>query len=63
VKNSIFKISAIILFLFIASCDLNEKTLDNVSSSYITLNNSKVHYKEYGQGEKTLILIHGWGWI
>ncbi len=60
-KNKIFKISTIILFLFITYCDLSEKTLDNVSSSHITLNDSKVHYKEYGQGEKTLIFIHGWG--
>jgi pimeloyl-ACP methyl ester carboxylesterase len=60
-KNSIFKISPIILFLFITSCDLSEKTLDTVSSSYITFNDSKVHYKEFGQGEKTLIFIHGWG--
>lgn len=60
-KNTIFKISTIILFLFITSCDVSEKTLDNVSSSYIALNDSKVHYKEYGQGEKSLIFIHGWG--
>lgn len=60
-KNSIFKISAIILFLFITSCDLSEKTLDSVSSCYIPLNDSKVHYKEYGQGEKSLVFIHGWG--
>lgn len=60
-KNTIFKISTLILFLFIISCDLSEKTLNNVSSSYITLNDSKVHYKEYGQGEKSLIFIHGWG--
>jgi pimeloyl-ACP methyl ester carboxylesterase len=61
VKNVIFKILTVILFLFITSCELNEKTLDSVSSSYITLNDSKVHYKEYGQGEKSLIFIHGWG--
>ncbi len=60
-KNTIFKISTIILFLITTSCDLSEKTLDSVSSSYITLNDSKVHYKEYGQGEKSLIFIHGWG--
>lgn len=60
-KNSIFKISTIILFLFTTSCDLSDKTLDSVSSSYVTLNDSKVHYKEYGQGEKSLIFIHGWG--
>jgi len=61
VKNTIFKISTIILFLFITSCDLSEKTLDSVSSSYISVNDSKVHYKEYGYGEKSLIFIHGWG--
>ncbi|MGC6284884.1 MAG: alpha/beta fold hydrolase [Polaribacter sp.] len=60
-KNSIFKISTIILFLFITSCDLSEKNLASVSSGYISVNDSKVHYKEYGQGEKTLIFIHGWG--
>lgn len=60
-KNEIFKISTIVLFLFITSCNLSEQTLDSVSSSYITLNDSKVHYKEYGQGEKSLIFIHGWG--
>lgn len=60
-KNVIFKISTIFLFLFIASCDLIEKTLDSVSSRYIALNDSKVHYKEYGQGQKSLIFIHGWG--
>ena len=60
-KNTIFKTSTIILFLSITSCDVGEKTLDSVSSSYITLNDSKVHYKEYGQGEKSLIFIHGWG--
>lgn len=60
-KNTIFKILTLILFLIITSCDVSEKTLDSVSSSYITLNDSKIHYKEYGQGEKTLIFIHGWG--
>ncbi|MGK7394701.1 MAG: alpha/beta fold hydrolase [Candidatus Cyclobacteriaceae bacterium M3_2C_046] len=60
-KNTIFKIISIILFIFITSCDLSEKILENVSSSYITLNDSKIHYKEYGQGEKTLIFVHGWG--
>jgi pimeloyl-ACP methyl ester carboxylesterase len=61
VKNNIFGISTIILFLCIASCDLSNTKLDTLSSSYLTLNDSKVHYKEYGQGEKTLIFIHGWG--
>jgi pimeloyl-ACP methyl ester carboxylesterase len=61
VKNYIFKILTITLFVIITSCDLSEKTLDNLSSSYITLNDSKIHYKEYGQGEKTLIFVHGWG--
>ncbi|HEY9185450.1 MAG TPA: alpha/beta hydrolase [Salegentibacter sp.] len=60
-KNAIFKIISIILFFFITSCGLSEKTLDKVSSSYITLNDSKIHYKEYGQAEKTLIFVHGWG--
>jgi pimeloyl-ACP methyl ester carboxylesterase len=27
----------------------------------MTLHDAKIHYKAYGQGEKTLIFIHGWG--
>lgn len=61
VMYTVFKISTIILFLCITSCDLGEKTLDSTSSSYLLVNDSHVHYKECGQGEKSLVFIHGWG--
>jgi pimeloyl-ACP methyl ester carboxylesterase len=61
VKNIVSKISFLILFLYFTACDLGEKPLENVSSSYLTFHDAKVHYKEYGQGEKSLVFIHGWG--
>lgn len=60
-QNIILKLSAIFLLIFITSCNSNQNALDNVTSSYFTLNNSRIHYKEFGQGQKTLIFIHGWG--
>jgi len=60
-NKTILKIMTAILLFFSASCDIGEKTLDAVPSSYLSINDSKIHYKEYGQGNKTLIFIHGWG--
>lgn len=61
-NKSILKITIIIfLTLSSASCDKGEKRLEAVPSSYISINDSKIHYKEYGQGSKSLIFIHGWG--
>jgi len=60
-NKHIFKLSTTILLLFfIASCD-RATTLDTVPSSYLTVDDSEIHYKEYGEGEKTLIFVHGWG--
>lgn len=56
------KISTIVLLLFfIVSCNKSELTLESVPSTYISVDNLKIHFKEYGQGEKTLIFVHGWG--
>lgn len=61
-SKSIAKISTLFLIVFlIVSCDKREITLDSLPSKYITVNDSKVHFKEYGQGDTTLIFIHGWG--
>lgn len=60
-KNTFLNLSGILLVLFIASCESGEKFLSDVSSRYIELNDSRVHYKEYGKGEETLIFVHGWG--
>jgi pimeloyl-ACP methyl ester carboxylesterase len=60
-KGRIFKVFVLFFFLLITSCNLEEKTLDKVPSDYITVNDSEVHYKVLGEGEKTLVFIHGWG--
>jgi len=58
----IYKLTAIFfLLIFIISCDKNERTLDSVPSNYIWVDDLRVHFKEYGQGDKTLIFVHGWG--
>ncbi|MDE5419601.1 alpha/beta hydrolase [Labilibaculum sp. DW002] len=49
------------ILIFIISCDKNERTLDSVPSNYISVDDLRVHFKEYGQGDKTLIFVHGWG--
>jgi pimeloyl-ACP methyl ester carboxylesterase len=61
-NKTILKISTVfLLILFIVSCDKSERTLDSVPSKYISVDDFKIHYKEYGQGDKTLIFVHGWG--
>ena len=61
--NKIFlKFSTLfLLILFIESCDKGERTIDFLPSNYILVDDAKIHYKEYGQGDKTLIFVHGWG--
>ncbi len=61
-NKTTLKISTILFLLFfIVSCDKGERTLEAVPSSYISVDDSKIHFKEYGQGNKTLIFVHGWG--
>lgn len=60
-NRTILKITTGILFFCFTACHFGAKTLDDVSSNYITLNDAKIHYKEYGQGDKTLVFVHGWG--
>jgi pimeloyl-ACP methyl ester carboxylesterase len=61
-NKTTLKISTIVLLLFfIVSCDKNELTLESVPSTYISVDDLEIHFKEYGQGEKTMIFVHGWG--
>ena len=60
-KKIIVFLAVFLLILFIVSCDKSERTLDSVPSEYISVDDLKIHYKEYGQGDKTLIFVHGWG--
>lgn len=60
--NKTIKITSLFLLIFfVVSCDKNERKLDSVPSEYISVDDFKIHYKEYGKGDKTLIFIHGWG--
>ena len=61
-NKTTLKISTIVLLLFfIVSCYKSELTLESVPSTYISVDDLEIHFKEYGQGEKTLIFVHGWG--
>jgi pimeloyl-ACP methyl ester carboxylesterase len=61
-NKTIIKITSVVLLIFfIVSCDKSERKLDSIPSKYISVNDFKIHYKEYGKGDKTLIFIHGWG--
>jgi len=40
---------------------VDEKTLADLDSKFITINGISVHYKEQGSGDKTYILLHGFG--
>lgn len=61
-NKTIIKISTVFfLIFFIVSCDKSERKLDLVPSKYISVDDSNIHYKEYGEADKTLIFIHGWG--
>jgi pimeloyl-ACP methyl ester carboxylesterase len=60
-KTKIKITTIFLLMLFIVSCDKSERKLESVPSGFISVNDFKIHYKEYGKGDKTLIFIHGWG--
>jgi pimeloyl-ACP methyl ester carboxylesterase len=51
----------VLLLFFIVSCSKSELTLESVPSTYVSVDDLEIHFKEYGQGEKTLIFVHGWG--
>lgn len=53
-------IPAVLILFIVVSCDRG-LTLDAVHSSYLKVDSLQIHYKSYGQGEKTLIFVHGWG--
>jgi pimeloyl-ACP methyl ester carboxylesterase len=39
----------------------SEESLADADSNFIEVNGLKVHYKDYGQGEPVMILLHGFG--
>lgn len=61
-SKTIIKFSTLLLLIFcIVSCDKSEITLESVPSKYLSVDDYRIHYKEYGEGDNTLIFIHGWG--
>jgi pimeloyl-ACP methyl ester carboxylesterase len=60
-KHTIIKISALLFLLLASSCDYSKNTLNTIPSGYFENETSKIHYKTYGEGDNTLIFIHGWG--
>lgn len=50
------------IILLMASCGQNPLTLGKVESKYVTIDDSiRVHYKTYGQGDKSICFVHGFG--
>jgi len=60
-KKHLLKTTLLFLLLVVITSCKNTTTLESVASNYSRVDNIKIHYKEIGQGEKTLIFVHGWG--
>jgi len=58
-KKYLSKIAWLLLLIVIISCQ-KETTIESTPSKYSKMGNSKIHYKEFGSGNKTLIFVHGW---
>ena len=44
------------------SCDKQPQTLKDLKSEYVTIDDSiRVHYKTYGEGDRTICFVHGFG--
>jgi pimeloyl-ACP methyl ester carboxylesterase len=58
--NKLFLILPIFIVIGLSSCNKKE-TLDGISSNYSKIDSIQVHYKVHGEGDQSLIFIHGWG--
>lgn len=55
-------VGLLLLVLLITSCISNTKSLKDLKSEYVTINDSVcIHYKTYGDGDKTICFVHGFG--
>ena len=51
-----------LLSLMLTGCCVKPEKLDDIDSAYATVNDSvRVHYKTYGDGDKTICFVHGFG--
>ena len=55
------KLNILFLFLFLLDSCTNKKSLHDLNSNYVKVDDVNVHYKVFGNGENKLVFIHGWG--
>ena len=52
----------LLLAVMLAGCSIKQENLGDVASEFATVNDSvRVHYKTYGDGNKTICFVHGFG--
>lgn len=52
----------LLLAVMLAGCSVKPETLGDLASAYATVDDSiRVHYKQYGDGDKTICFVHGFG--
>ena len=52
----------LLLAVMLAGCSVKPETLGDLVSTYATVDDSiRVHYKQYGDGDKTICFVHGFG--
>ena len=52
----------LLLAVILAGCSIKPEKLADIDSEYATVNDSvRIHYKRYGDGDKTICFVHGFG--
>lgn len=52
----------LLLAVILAGCSIKPEKLADIASEYATVNDSvRIHYKRYGDGDKTICFVHGFG--
>ena len=52
----------LLLAVMLAGCSIKPENLGDIASEFATVNDSvRVHYKKYGDGNKTICFVHGFG--
>ena len=52
----------LLLAVILAGCSIKPEKLADIASEYETVNDSvRIHYKKYGDGDKAICFVHGFG--
>ena len=52
----------LLLAVILAGCSINPEKLADIDSEYVAVNDSvRIHYKKYGDGDKAICFVHGFG--